>query len=86
MLVFQGVMLSVALVLVGLATTIELQLGGVVDLSITVASPVAELAELCFVLLALFLAAPTRAAPSAPSKSAYRADPVFTTAEKDVHV
>lgn len=86
LLSFQGRLLCVWLSIFGFAIGFEQQLGTPVDLLSTVAAPVAELTVFGFVLLALYLAAPTASAERSRPITTSRVESMLTTAEKDVTV
>ena len=84
LLTFQGRLVCLGLSIFGFAIGLEQELGTSVDLLSTVADPVTELAAFGFVLLALYLAAPTAPTESTRPITAARVEPVFASAEKEV--
>ncbi|MDD2162603.1 hypothetical protein N1078_18750 [Pseudomonas sp. MIL19] len=84
LLTFQGRLVCLGLGIFGFAVGFEQELGTSVDLLNTVADPVTELAAFGFVLLALYLAAPTALTESARPITAARVEPVFTSVEKEI--
>lgn len=86
LLAFQGTLACMGLVIVGLAVGVEQQLGASVELLETGADPALELGELGFILLALYLAAPTSVAKRLGHSPVSNVESAYTTAEKEVTV
>lgn len=86
LLAFQGTLACMGLVIVGFAVGVEQQLGASVGLLETEANPALELGELGFILLALYLAAPTSVAKRLGHSPVSNVESAYTTAEKEVTV
>ncbi|WP_159811767.1 hypothetical protein [Pseudomonas sp. 18058] len=86
LLAFQGTLACMGLVIAVFTVDVEQHLGASVGLLETGADPALELGELGFILLALYLAAPTSVAKRLSHSPVSNVESAHTTAEKEFTV